>query len=155
LIRLTKGNGTYTTLEYDGDGRLLHLVNLAPNSAVNSQFDYTYDVLGRRDSVTTLDGKTTYTYDTDSRLTSASLPNGRVLTYVYDAAGNRIGTTENGIATAYSANNLNEYVLIGATNESYDSAGNLLSIRGGANASYTYDSMSRLTGLAGAPGTYA
>ena len=154
LARISKGNRTSTTFEYDAAGHVTHLVNLAPDNSVNSRFDYTYDALGRRESVTTLEGRTVYSYDADSRLTSVVLPNGRTLTYVYDVAGNRVGTIDNGAATAYTTNDLNEYVAIGATTESYDSAGNLLNSSGPqGNVMYTYDSLNRLIGVTGPSGT--
>jgi RHS repeat-associated protein len=128
------------------------LIHFAPTKTINSRFDYTYDSLGRRGSVTTLDGTTTYTYDSDSRLISLALPSGRVINYVYDAVGNRIGATDNGAATAYTANSVNEYVRIGATTESYDAAGDLLNVSGGA--SYSYDALNRLAAIAGAQGAY-
>ena len=149
-VRINKGNGTYTTFDYANDGRLLHLINYSPGNTVNSRFDYTYDPLGRRDSVTTLDGKTTFGYDADRRLTSVSLPDGRTLTYVYDAAGNRIGVSDNGAATAYTTNNLNEYTSIAGTSQSYDSAGNL---RGSGTSSYVYDPLNRLAAVTAASGS--
>ncbi len=155
LIEADAGNGTYTRYDYDPDGQLLHTTNFGPGNVVNSRFDYTYDVLGRRSSVTTLDGLTTYGYDRDNRLTSVNLPNGRSLTYVYDAAGNRVGVTDNGVPTAYLTNNLNEYTAIGATSQFFDLAGNLTSSLGPAgNASYTYDSLNRLVGMTNALGTW-
>jgi RHS repeat-associated protein len=150
ITRIDKGNGTYTTFDYDNNARLEHLVNFAPGNTVNSRFDYTYDDLGRRNSATTLEGKTTFGYDADSRLTSVTLPNGRAIIYVYDAAGNRIGVSDNGTATAYTANNLNEYTSIGSTSQSYDSAGNL---RSSGGSSYAYDSLNRLTGVNAASGS--
>jgi RHS repeat-associated protein len=155
ITRLAHGNGTATTFEYDSDGRLIHLVHYSPSNTVNSRFDYTYDILGRPDTVTTVDGKTTYTYDADSRLTSVTLPNSRVITYVYDAAGNRIGTTDNGLPTTYTVNNLDEYLTIGATSESYDSAGNLLGTSGNVGSSYTYDPQNRLIGVSGTAGAFS
>ncbi|MCJ7510364.1 MAG: integrase core domain-containing protein [Dehalococcoidia bacterium] len=65
LIREDKGNGngTYTTYEYDAAGQILHLVNHTLDDSVNSRFDYTYDQLDRRISMTTLDGTWQYEYD--------------------------------------------------------------------------------------------
>jgi RHS repeat-associated protein len=154
LTRAVKGNGGYTTFDYDGVGRVAHLVNFSANNSVSSRFDYTYDELGRRDSVTTLDGKATYGYDDDNRLTSVTLPNGRALTYVYDTTGSRIGVTDNGVATAYNTNNLDEYVSIGTTSQSYDAAGDLASASGTMNASYAYDALNRLVSVTNSSGVY-
>ena len=37
------------------------------------------------------------------------------LTYVYDAAGNRIRTISNGVTTEYTTNNMNQYTAVGGT----------------------------------------
>jgi RHS repeat-associated protein len=156
LIRETRGNGTYTTYAYDSADELLHLVHLAPDNSVLSRFDYTYDVLGRRASVTTLDGTTTYGYDAVGRLISVVLPNKRNITYKYDAAGNRVSVADNGSTTGYATNDLNQYTQVGGQNNSYDADGNLIDASGGpsGNASYTYDTEGRLISLTASSGTW-
>src|SRR5207244_3722141 len=76
LARKDMGNGTYTIYGYDADGQILHLVNYAPDGTINSRFDYTYDRLGRRTSMTTLQGTWTYTYDALGQLTGWMAPDG-------------------------------------------------------------------------------
>ena len=47
--RKDNGNGTVTTYGYDAAGQLKDLVNFAPGGGtVTSQFNYTYDNLGRK-----------------------------------------------------------------------------------------------------------
>jgi RHS repeat-associated protein len=155
VTQIGKGNGVSTNFEYDANGRFQHIINLSPDNSANSRFDYTYDALGRRDSATTLDGKTSFGYDADNRLISVTLPSGHVLKYVYDSAGNRIGVTDNNTPTAYDANNLNEYVTIGATSQSYDAAGQLLTMTGpGGSSSYSYDTRNRVSAVMNASGIY-
>ena len=117
---------------------------------------------------TNQDGEWVYTYDADSQLTHAvfvpnnSDPDGLTaqnIQYVYDAAGNRISETVNGVATTYAVNNVNEYTSSTTngitTNYQYDAAGNLIqeaSAQGTTN--YTYDEENRLTGVAGPGGTW-
>src|SRR5262249_25005650 len=113
LKRKDLGNRTHTTYEYDPAGQLLHLVNSAPDGSVNSRFDYTYDELGRRRSMATLDGTTLYRYDVTGQLTSVLLSDGRSIQYAYDAAGNRLSVTDNGVTTNYVTNNVNQYTDIG------------------------------------------
>ena len=48
LSREDKGNGTATAYGYDAAGQLLSMVNRAPDGAVQSRFEYTYDVQGNR-----------------------------------------------------------------------------------------------------------
>src|SRR5262249_28074941 len=62
LDRKTLGNGVYTTYAYDAAGNVQHLVNFKPDGSVLSRFDYTYDVSGRRTSMTTLEGTWQYGY---------------------------------------------------------------------------------------------
>jgi RHS repeat-associated protein len=170
--RLTEkdlGNGTYTTYQYDLAGQLLHLVNHGPrpgagqDGPTNSRFDYTYDLLGRASTMTTLDGQWTYTYDPDGQLTHAVFvsinppvtPN-QDLQYFYDAAGNRTQTILNGVTTAYTTNNLNEYTSIGSTNYLYDPNGNLISQSDSTGTTnYSYSDLNQLVGITSASGTWS
>jgi RHS repeat-associated protein len=155
LSRENNGNGTYTTYEYDAAGQLLHLVNYAAGGSVNSRFDYTYDTLGRRIGMTTLEGTWQYGYDATGQLTSVTLPAGRTIQYQYDAAGNRTTVTDNGVASSYAANNLNQYTSAGGANYTYDADGNLTSkTQEGKTWTYTYDAENRLSGVAGPEGIW-
>lgn len=148
LSREDNGNGTYTTYGYDATGQLLNIVNYAPNASVNSRFDYTYDQLGRRTSMTTLEGTSKYGYDANGQLISVTLPDNRTIQYQYDAAGNRIAVTDNGVATSYETNSLNQYAAVGKGNYTYDADGNLTSkTEGGKTSTYTYDVENRLVGV--------
>lgn len=161
VIRKDSGNGTYTTYDIDLAGQLLSIVNYAPDSSVNSRFDYTYNVLGRRTSMSTLDGLWTYTYDPIGQLTHAvfvsnniSLPN-QDLSYSYDAAGNRIQSTVNGVTTNYATNNLNQYTTVGSTSFLYDSDGNLISKTDDVGTTaYTYNDLNELIAVIGPDGSW-
>jgi RHS repeat-associated protein len=163
-----KGNGTYTTYEYDLAGELMHLVNHGPRPAsnqdgpINSRFDYTYDDLGRRATMTTLDGTWTYSYDAVGELTQAvfasnnptAIPN-QDLQYSYDPAGNRTRTIINGVTTAYVSNNLNQYTAIGSETLGYDPDGNLSSMTAGTQTStYTYNDLNQLVASSTPAGTF-
>ncbi|MEM8831366.1 MAG: RHS repeat-associated core domain-containing protein [Cyanobacteria bacterium P01_G01_bin.19] len=133
LAREEKGNGTYTEYSYDLAGQLLSIENYAPDDTLNSSSVYTYDSLGRQTSLTSLDGTWTYGYDATGQLTSADfvstnpeIPD-QNLTYEYDAAGNRITTTENGESVDYTTNNLNQYTDVDGFEYQYDDDGNLVS----------------------------
>lgn len=156
LVREENGNGTYTTYDYDSAGQLVSMVNFSSNNQVNSRFDYTYDDLGRRTSMTTLEGTVQYGYDNSGQLTSVKLPDGRVIQYQYDAAGNRIGVTDNGVVTPYLANSLNQYTNVGEATYTYDADGNVISkTEGGKIWNYTYDVENRLVGVAGPEGLWS
>src|SRR5262249_34519734 len=142
-------------------GRTLNIVHRASNNAINSRFDYTYDPLGRRIGMGTLDGQWTYTYDLTGQLihavfasTNPSIPS-QDLSYEYDAVGNRIHTISNGVTTGYTTNNLNQYTAVGSTNLRYDLDGNLIEETGpNGTRSYTYDARNRLVQVVTPQGTW-
>ena len=109
-----------TDYQYDPAGRLLKVTNFRPDLSVETDFTYTYDELGRRATMNTIDGLWTYGYDAAGQLTAASFaPAGgspiaaQTFVYTYDAAGNRATTTINGAPSTYTANSLNQYTSIG------------------------------------------
>lgn len=160
LTQEQNGNGTVTTYTYDTAGQLTSIVNLATDGVVNSRFDYTYDELGRQTGANTLDGNWTYRYDDIGQLTGAvfastnpEIPS-QDLTYVYDNAGNRIRTVENGVTANYDTNNLNQYTTAGEFSYTYDADGNLISkVRGNETWSYGYNSENRLVRVVEPDGT--
>src|SRR5206468_2967727 len=70
MDREDRGNGAFTTYQYDAAGQLLHLVHRAADGTVTARFDYAYDALGRVTGMTTLAGTTAYGYDAVGQLTS-------------------------------------------------------------------------------------
>lgn len=154
LSRKDNGNGTDTTHDYSLAGQLLPLINSGPTGTVISRFDYTYDSLGRRTSMNTIDGQWTYEYDATGQLihavldsTNSAIPD-QDLTCVYDALGNRIRNVENGVTSAYTANNLNEYTRVGTAVLTYDVDGNLIrKVDGAEVTTYGYDAENRLVGV--------
>ena len=151
LSRKTLGNGVFTTYTYNDAGQVTLLVNSRADNTVLSRFAYTYDASGRRDSMTTLAGTFTYGYDPLGQLTRVAHPDGHVVAYSYDAAGNRLSVADNGTVTPYAANTLNQYSSAGATSFGYDPDGNLINQLSTLNpqlsTSYSYDLENRLTGV--------
>lgn len=151
ISREDKGNGTFTRYEYDAAGRLTAVFNHAPGGAVNSSFEYTYDVRGQRTSMTTPDGTWTYAYDAAGQLIRAQSPDGDVTEYNYDANGNRTSVVVNGAVTAYGVNGNNDtYTSVGGAAHTWDDDGNLLS--DGMNT-YSYDDLNRLLSVTTPAGT--
>ncbi len=162
LIEKDLGNGTYSTYQYDLAGSLIELINRAPrpgagqDGPVNSEFDYTYDEVGRMVTATTSDGDWGYSYDADSQLTGAVFtPNGtstltaQDLQYSYDAAGNRTQTVINGVTTLYTADARNEYTQVGDSSYTFDADGNLATATtGGVTTTYSFNQINQLTGIA-------
>jgi len=164
LVQKDMGNGTRTVYTYDKDGAVLSITNYAPDHiTVNSFDDYTYDALGNALTDTNQDGEWVYSYDADSQLVQAVFtpnstdPDGLIaqdLQYVYDAAGNRISETANGVTTTYVTNNMNEYTSSTTsgvtTSYRYDSGGNLIAqVVGGSTTTYTFNELNELTAVNG------
>ncbi len=146
LSREDKGNGTCTTYTYNPAGQILSLINYAPESSIQSRFDYTYDAVGRRTSMTTLTGTTTYGYDALGQLTDVTYASSREVNYSYDPAGNRTTVTDAGVPTNYSTNNMNQYTQVGTTTYGYDLDGNTISMTDATGTTtYQYDEENRLT----------
>jgi len=98
--------------------------------------------------VTELDRTVEYSYDSLYRLTSETITEGEkvtVYTYAYDNVSNRILKTENGAATEYVYNALNQLVSDSETSYEYDLNGNLVRVIGSAqSALYEYNSENKL-----------
>ncbi|MEJ7677489.1 MAG: hypothetical protein WKG06_06380 [Segetibacter sp.] len=132
-------NGTYTDYSYDEVNRLLHLNNWGGSGRGRRRFawfDYGYDPLNRRTFVRrnydpgnplTSDMGDVYSYDAIDQITEVQYdvtdPGGtkvdpkRTVNYEWDSTGNRTTVTDNGLSTAYSTNNLNQYTSTGVVGE--------------------------------------
>ena len=109
--------------------------------------------------MTTGGATTTYGYNADGELTSATSP-GSSLLYAYDPAGNRTSVTDNGVVTDYVSNDVNEYTSTTTngvtTTYQYDANGNLIgATTGGQTTTYTFDALNQLTGVSGPNGTFS
>ncbi len=146
-------DGTTETLTYDSRGLLTRAVN--PDADEEYRYDdplnrlteiinhtleqttaITYDpVTGKRASVTRADGSTSYTYYKDGQLSSITMPDGKIITFHYDAFGRLAekrfpnGTRE--------VNTYDEWGRLSAR-LTYDRTGLLL-----AGFAYTYDALGR------------
>jgi RHS repeat-associated protein len=161
LTRKDLGNGVYTAYDYDGAGQLLHLINCQPDGTVLSCFDYTYDSRGLMTSMATVDGSWAYTYDDIGELTHAvftstnPLVQNQDLAYSYDAMGNRIQTVENGVVTAYTTNNMNQYTQVGDITYFYDADGNLIrEVSPEGITTYTYNTQNQLIAITSPQGNW-
>ncbi len=100
--RISMKNGSSTTT-YTYDTADVNLVSKTdPNGKVTT---YTYDLVNGKSNGNLvqsvydpggtghLNQTTTYTYDSNNRLKTAQLPNGMLITFAYDADGNRVSKT--------------------------------------------------------------
>ncbi|MEE1288168.1 MAG: RHS repeat-associated core domain-containing protein [Bacteroidaceae bacterium] len=112
---LTKPNGMTLTQTYDATRNLLTGMAYHRGSTLVAQRAYTYDILGRptaRD--TARQGKAvsdTFAHNSRSELVDAQV-NGKDYEYAYDNIGNREFAMEEGKASMYEANALNQYASI-------------------------------------------
>ena len=141
-------NGFTTTYEYDLLNRLVCEKTVDNRDNVVVQYIYTLGAAGERKSVTELDRTVEYSYDSLYRLTSETITEDEkvtVYTYAYDNVSNRILKTENGVATEYVYNALNQLVSDSETSYEYDLNGNLVRIIGSAqSALYEYNAENKL-----------
>lgn len=121
---------------------------------LNSEIAYTYDALGRRVTMTDDTGTTNYRYDDIGQLTKVTQPDGRVIEYQYDAAGNRKRVVDSLLGTTdYVADNENQITQVGSDVYAYDADGNLQTITdSGGTTTYTFDDLNQLTGISGPEG---
>ena len=136
---LTLLNGNQSTYQYDEINRLLSLANQTSSLSTISSFNYTYDKVGNRKSMTTLQGMHSYTYDAIYQLMGADYPEGHDfpdIGFTYDSLGNRIHIDKQGTAVNYATNSMNQYTSVGDAAYAYDENGNLIS---DGESAYEYD----------------
>ena len=115
---------------------------------------YTYDNNGNTITKTDASGTTTYTYDFENRLISATMPGGIVASYAYDPFGRRISKTVNGVTTRYLYDGMDiikEYDGTGALLATYRHGPGIdepvAMTRGGQTVYYHADGLGSVTGL--------
>ncbi|HEV8461998.1 MAG TPA: RHS repeat-associated core domain-containing protein, partial [Gaiellaceae bacterium] len=138
-MSLARPSGVDDSTVYDAAGRVTSLRSTRSSTLMN-QADYTYDPAGRRSSLTTTAGRTTFTYDSASQLTSVVQPPGSGVEderYTYDAAGNRTSTANSPLGSfAYDGG---ERMVEDATaTYQYDKEGNLTTRVVKANGATTH-----------------
>jgi RHS repeat-associated protein len=171
-------NAQHRNYTYDAQGRLVQLANVHPTAGNIATYAYGYDVdnstglagmLGQRTTLTStvpsqgLAGALTkYYYDRDYQLTGADYPsalpfNGEVDRWTYDAIGNRVTVTVNGVGSTFTyaknpGNTLNGQRLVsdGVNSYTYDAIGSMITrISPGGQLSATWDVERRLLALSG------
>jgi RHS repeat-associated protein len=126
LTGLSRPNGVNDALAYRES--LLASRNASLGGALRARTDYTLDLLGRRATLTDLDGSHSFTYDLANRLTSATHPSASGLpteSFTYDAVDNRTSWTGSPPGSV-----------------SYDTA---MQLSHDATYDYSYDAEGRLT----------
>jgi RHS repeat-associated protein len=175
LKTATFSNGQATTYGYELNRNLKTQVKNEFNSNLISQYDYSYDVIGRREnvknsgSVFAANGFNIYGYNDRNELTASNrylgmdvantnqLVNNEERGYIYDNIGNRKQATDWDVTNdvkmqlTYTANQLNQYDLIISDNGQpdqapvYDDDGNMDRY---ADKVYKYNAENRLVAVA-------
>lgn len=171
LTQRAYGNGTTTNFVYNALNQLTQLTDNPNIANVQMTYDAVGNMLSKKDLLRPTKSEV-YGYDALNRLTSfkqgeittgVEIPNPlKQVQYAMDALGNRTTVTTNGVATQYTANNMNAYTAITGgqnMNPQYDDNGNLtsdgtrtyqynynnrlVSVDNGATATYKYDALNR------------
>lgn len=148
-------NGAVETKTYASTTKDLSSVVHVKSGTTLSSHTYTYDSEGKR-LTETLPGSVviTYGYDDADQLTSESKSGGAYsLTYTYDNAGNRATKYNGTITETYAYDNAEKFTGVtwsgGSKSYSYDNAGNCTSVTNGGTTTYlTWDAESRLKTVA-------
>lgn len=109
LNRLTDGADDLTVeveYNYDADGQLKSIVQYAPYDSINSQFDYTYDDLGRQISTSTSDSLWGHRYDALGQLVQADFIGGVNPLYDSNPAGGSGGSDSGSVSDSGSGSSL-------------------------------------------------
>ncbi|MCL6478057.1 MAG: SBBP repeat-containing protein [Peptococcaceae bacterium] len=160
VTAITDANGKTTSMEYDQYGNLASVTDAVYNTTT-----YTYDILGRRLTVTDPRGNLpgadparytwTYTYDAFGNVLSETDPLGNETTNTYDLEGNLLSTTDPRGNTTTFTYDLNDKLVkvidpLGhTTTYGYDANGNRISVTDAVynTTTYGYDFLGRLTSV--------
>jgi len=158
---VTFGNNVTTTYTYSTSNNAdcqqnnfrLCTITTALTGTTYQQLRYDYDAGGNvRAIVDPLNGNQSFGYDGLDRLVAVSGPSGS-LNYLYDPIGNMIYNSQVGFYVyppAGSGVRPHAVTAAGANSYTYDAAGNMISVTGGAGSTLTYGPDNRLSSVAAA-----
>ena len=136
---VTYPNGAKEEYSYYKDGLNSTLANTKKDGTVIDSYIYTYDTAHNMKTKSDNKGLTVYTYDSLNRLLTVTEPSGRLTSYTYNKAGNRLSETvtsgTEAQTTTYTYNEQNRLIKTITQNQNqtervlyaYDSNGNITS----------------------------
>ncbi|EKD26010.1 MAG: YD repeat protein [uncultured bacterium] len=104
----TLKNNVKTEYTYNLLNQLEKLIYKDPTNNVINTLSYEYDDAGNIGKKNSALGAFLYQYDKINRLTDVTLPDGRTISYQFDAMGNRISSNQNGLSKSYTTNSMNQ-----------------------------------------------
>jgi RHS repeat-associated protein/uncharacterized repeat protein (TIGR01451 family) len=152
-------NGITTTYGYDTLSRLTSIEHRRGQQPPLASYNYTLDLVGNRLSVVEGNGTSIeWRYDQADRLLEETLyvPDGSVTRrrFTYDATGNRLAMTLNGEETSYGYDELDQLLIAGGAQYSYDGRGNLFEVlESRTSTSFDYGAEDRLGAVTRPDGT--
>jgi len=136
---ISYANGTTEAYTYYNNNLIKTLDNKDKAGNVIDSYQYEYDKSNNQTKKVDSKGQTTYAYDNLNRLQTVTEPDGKKITYAFDAAGNRlketIAQTNKNTINSYEYDEFNRLMKINAEengikanvrNFSYDNNGNQL-----------------------------
>ncbi|WP_444935804.1 RHS repeat-associated core domain-containing protein [Microbulbifer sp. JMSA004] len=147
---LSYASGATRTNNYNADGTLFSSTIVDAFNTTLEALNYTFDSARNITVYSDNDGTQTLSYDGVDRLTSVDYPDSAPLadeTFTYDGVGNRENPND---SNTYEYNSNNQLVSQNnnALIRNYDNDGNLTSITGTENKTFTYDLDNRLISYA-------
>ena len=123
-----------TTFSYESNRNLIDYIENKTNATVISKYDYTNDVLGRRDDVAKSGSAfsqtdiISYGYNDRSEVISALADNDTAYDYgfSFDNIGNRLTSSQEAVGMTYTPNSMNQFDAVNGVSQSYDLDGNLV-----------------------------
>ncbi|HEY3452275.1 MAG TPA: hypothetical protein VGK67_38375, partial [Myxococcales bacterium] len=145
---LSHPNGVATSYEFDALNRLKSLDTKRGAYTIQG-YAVTLGATGNRTRIDEADGTfREYTYDDLYRLTGETVTKAGAVQYAggftYDAVGNRLSQTKNGVLTSSSFDERDRLLTEGSTTYDWDDEGNLGSKTGADGATYEWDFDHRL-----------
>lgn len=147
---MTYPNGTVAEYTYDALNRLTTLENRTSTGAIISSYTYALGPAGNRTRVVENDSRTVdYAYDVTYKLIGERITEPvsgtHVISYTYDAVGNRQTKIDDGVTTTYTYDDNDRLLTENGTVYTYDDNGNTLTkVSAAETAAYTYDCQNRL-----------
>lgn len=161
LASETLPNGVTITYTYDANDWVKSITVKAATSGSSFTWTYSHDNVGNITGVAytgcgctgfgnSANTTSSYGYNNDNELTSATYSNGTTQSWAYNALGERTSQTTSGTQVNYSYNNAMEMTAAGSNTYTYNADGQRTgAMIGGSAVTYSYNAAGQMTGYSG------